>query len=885
MSAGPLPVRGDLRALDADALAALANRGLVKRAGREVEREPPALSADGSAIVAEFSDGIRATLPEGGLEQGRCTCGATGVCRHLIGLILAYQIAAAVPTDSSAAAASSTAGSTVGSAAVSASAGPAAPPAPACAAASASAGSATSGDDAVIAASAGAPAAASAATGSSASASGTAAISADAGRAGEELSGSPTGFSSGPARIPGATPGPVSAPERAAWSPGVFTDAEVTTRIGARLVTAARRAERAGYTARIRRGPVPVVELSAATVRFLVPNDLGYVHTDARAGVRDDVIALAVWAFRAADEQHPDDADCVIDVGGSGAGTTAGSGLEALVEFAAEVLRGGAVHSGAGLAATAAGHLRALERAGLRWPFDAATELVGQLTAYRDRSARYSPELLADLLAELFARHRAAVADGGAAARARVLGSEEAAETPLRRVRLDGLGARVTAIDDERRIEIFHGQPASGVVLVSHRQWTTTDDGPALARRRIAGTTIAAVAAGTLVTESAVRSASRAVRLSTSRVAKSSVTASNGAWDALPDGLLVRDYARLATDLDAMPPRPVRARVRAELVRVLVIAEVGAAHYSPGAQRLTVEIRDEHGNQATVVATHAAVTPGRLDAVAAALDGRRGKPRYVAGSVHRSGGRVVIDPYAIAADGPPVIPDLAAADAFPATPTGLAFAVTTATGAQEPGNATAAPESSGGSPESSDGSTESSDPSAVSGVPDPSGVSGVSDLSGVSGVSDSSAVSAATGGFGVTVADGPSGAIAGSRPPEVAGASGSVDDRSKPQAGEPGVPAGVEVWDGAEGTDVLAAAVAAARDVLAEVAHSGLAHLPSAYADRLRNARNALARVGLHRVASALDQVTARLSPDPGIDAANAWADAYLRVSLAADLL
>jgi hypothetical protein len=844
MSAGTLPVRADLRALDADALAALANRGLVKRASREVEREPPRLSADGPVIVAEFSDGVRAALPVGGLDQGRCSCGATGVCRHLIGLILAYQAASAAYS-TVAAAPGSAAASTVPSAPPSALAAPSAagatsvsagPPVSSSAGPSVSSSSVSPVLSAAVPpmlSSAVPPGSSSAAAMPSVSLAASPAVSPEAAhQVDAEPSGVSPGLLAGQTVAPAGSSVPSGPVERTAWSPGVFTDEDLTARIGARLVAAARRAERAGYTARVRRGPVPVVELPAATVRFLVPNDLGYVHTDARAGVRDDVIALAVWAFRAADGQQPDAADCVIDVGGSGIGAAAGSGLEGLVEFAAEVLRGGAVHSGAGLAATAAGHLTALERAGLRWPLDAATELVGQLTAYRDRSARYSPELLADLLAEVFARHRAATADGGAAARARVLGSEEAAETPLRRVRLDGLGARVTAIDDERRIEIFHGQPASGVVLVSHRQWTTPDDGPTLARRRIAGTTVAAVAAGTLVTESAVRSASRTVRLSASRVAKSTVTASNGAWDGLPDGLLVRDYARLAADLDAMPPRPVRARVRAELVRVLAIDEVGPAHYSPGAQRLTVEIRDIHGNPATVVATHAAVTPGRLDAVAAALDGRRGKPRYVAGSVHRSGGRVVIDPYAIAADGPPVIPDLAAPDAFAASTAAAAFTTPDATDAGMPAAAPATP------------------------------------------VSEATPASSA----------GPSGSGASPEPAASPGPSGPSGDQG-PVVEDVGAPAGVEVWDSDEGTDVLAAAVTAARDVLAEAAHSGLAHLPPAYPDRLRNARSLLARVGLHRVASALDEVSARLSPDPGIDAANAWADAYLRVTLAADLL
>jgi hypothetical protein len=770
MNTPTLPVRADLRALDADALAALANRGLVKRAAREVEREPPLLSADGPAIVAEFSDGVRASLPEGGLDQGRCTCGAAGVCRHLIGLILAYQAVPAAPAS-----------------------GPG---------------------------------------------------------SGADIAPDPAG---GPSGEPASGPSPaVPEPERAAWSPGGFTDDDLTTRIGARLVTAARRAERAGYTARVRRGPVPVVELPAATVRFLVPNDLGFVHTDARAGTRDDVIALAVWAFRVADEQQPDAGECVVDVGGSGAAAATGSGLETVIEFATEVLRAGAVHAGAGLAATAAGHVAALERAGLRWPLDTAAELVEQLTAYRERAARYSPEVVADLVAELFARHRAATADGAAAARARVLGSEEAAETPLRRVRLDGLGARVTAIDDERRVEIFHGQAASGVVLVSQRQWTATDDGPALSRRRIAGTTVGAVAGGTLVTESAVRNASRAVRLSASRVAKSTVTVSSGAWDGLPDSLLVRDYARLAAELDAMPPRPVRARVRAELVRVLEIAEVGPGHYSPGAQRLTFEISDVHGNTATVVATHAAVAPGRLDAVAAALGGYRGRPRFVAGSVHRSGGRVVIDPYSIAADGPPIIPDLTAPDAFTA-PAGSPLTVAApgtpivSTPTRLP---TAVPHAS---------TAPASTPSPAAG-PDPSPAADLAppaDLAPAPGLAPA----------------------ADPALPSPAGPGGSGPGRGA------GVFAAVAGSDPDAEVDVLAAAVALARDVLAEAAHRGLAHLPAAYADRLGEAGSALARVGLHRVSSALDEVSARLSPDPGVETVNAWVDAYLRVSLAADLL
>lgn len=728
MSADLLPERADLAALDADALAALANRGLVKRAAREVERDAPVVSAgDGQVVVAAFGDGVRTELPVGGLDRARCSCGATTVCRHVIGAVLAYQAVTASARGQAAGPGSEPDGGahSPGSAGN----------------VPAVAGSEPEGTGSGIEPDSGAESSA----------------GGESGACGE----SGAGGLDARAVVSPAAAGRVAEPN---WSPGEFSDAEVAARIGNRLVSVARRAERAGYSARVRRGTVPVVELASATVRFLVPRDLGYVHTDARAGTRDDVIALAVWAFRVADAQHPSEAECLVDVGGGAADPAAGregTGLEPVLEFAAEVLRHGAVHAGEGLAAAVAGHLDRLERAGLRWPLDATAELAGQLTGYRERSARYSPETLADLIAELFARHRAVATAGAAGMRARVLGSEESAETPLRRVRLDGLGARVTAVDDRRIVEIFHAQAATGTVLVSQREWTAGDDGPALARRRFGGSTVGALAAGVVVTESAVRSASRAVRLATSRVARSTVTVGAGGWDRLPPALLTTDYPRLAAEIDGLPPRPVRARVRAELVRVLAIAEVGGVHYAPGEQRLTVEIRDGGGVTATVTATHAGVAPGRIDAVLAALSGRHGVPRFVAGSVHRGGGGLVVDPYAIGADGPPIVPDL-------------------------------------------------TDP-----------------------------------------------------------------DREADRLGAAEGP----------GADPLSVAVTRAREALAEAVHVGLAHLPAAYPDRLREAGQGLARVGLHRLAGALGGFAATLGPDPGEAAVRTWVDAHLRVGAAAELL
>ncbi len=599
--------REDLMVLTPDSLAALTNRGLVKRAAREMDQAAPEITVDGDgAVRAVFADGVTASLPAGGLDAGACSCPATGVCRHIIGLVLAYQRHRA---DSAA----------VDSAAV---------------------------DDAAVDDAAADPAAA-----AQAAADDTAAETVD-----------------GAARL-------------VDWSPAAFTDDQLAAHLGARIVATARRIRRAGYLARVRRptpaDPVPSVELGTATVRFLVPHDLGFVLTDAAAGTRDDAVVLAVWAYRVADERAPDQPDVRVEVGGRAA-ERGGSGLESVLLAAEEVLRDGAVHIGGGIAAALADQQRGLDAAGLRWPLLALRDLSDQLAAYRDRSARYHPEVLARLILELHARHRAVVS--GATLRAQVLGTDEAAKTPLRRVRLDSLGCRLSSEGssstashasgpgtftdgDQHVVEIFFAHADTATVLVLRRQWDGEAGDPAVGQRRIAGFRVSALATGNMVTESAVRSANRTLRPATSRVALTTVTPSQGNWSELPDRLLVRDIAALSAELNALPPRFIRPRVEAELVRVVPVAEVKAVSYAPGQQRLDAVIVDSYGNPATVTATHTVAAPGRLDAVAAALSGRDGPVRYVSGAVRRSGGGVVIDPLAFAVDGTIVVPDLAPATA------------------------------------------------------------------------------------------------------------------------------------------------------------------------------------------------------------------------------
>jgi hypothetical protein len=85
--------RSDLHALTADDLVTLANRGLLRRAERDLESETPTMEEkDNGTIQARWSDGSICTLPPGAVFSARlCTCLATSVCRHLLGTVIAYQ--------------------------------------------------------------------------------------------------------------------------------------------------------------------------------------------------------------------------------------------------------------------------------------------------------------------------------------------------------------------------------------------------------------------------------------------------------------------------------------------------------------------------------------------------------------------------------------------------------------------------------------------------------------------------------------------------------------------------------------------------------------------------------------------------------------------------
>ncbi|KOV88351.1 hypothetical protein ADL03_05210 [Nocardia sp. NRRL S-836] len=500
-------------ALTPDALAALANRGLVKRAAKELDAGVlPVLDTDpAGAVQGKFPDGTTTTLPPNtALDAASCSCGAAGVCRHRIAVVLAYQRTQDVAE-------------------------------------------------------------------------------------------------------------PVEL-----WSPGAVTDDDLTALMGERTLRRARRAFQAGYRAKLRRptatDPTAQAELPTCTVTFLVPGDLAYVHTDAVH--REEATALAVWAFRAADAAGAD----TVDVGGS---PTTATDLTAVTDLLDQLLLDGATNASEVLDAAWQRLHRDLTAQRLHWPAAVITDLLAQLAAYRTRNADYEAEHFAALLTELHARTTAT------GPRAEVLGFDEPAETPLRRVRLTALGARLRT---DTTADVYF---ASGDVVLVQR------DTPLRTAQRLA--------ASNVVSESATRNASRAVTLKTSRIAKTSLTPVGTSWDDLPHPLVVADYPATAAHLADLPPRQVRARVEAELVRAVRVTDVSDVSYDPAAQRLTATLHNPTGTCA-LEASHRAVAPHALDALATAL---RATPTTITGSVRRHRGTLVVDPLAVHTDAGVVVLDLA----------------------------------------------------------------------------------------------------------------------------------------------------------------------------------------------------------------------------------
>src|SRR5688572_20741925 len=80
-------VRAALGAHDDEALAALANKGLVKRARKDLEKAAPAAIEETATHLRFRVEDCTVTLGDS-VKDADCTCPADGFCRHILAVIL-----------------------------------------------------------------------------------------------------------------------------------------------------------------------------------------------------------------------------------------------------------------------------------------------------------------------------------------------------------------------------------------------------------------------------------------------------------------------------------------------------------------------------------------------------------------------------------------------------------------------------------------------------------------------------------------------------------------------------------------------------------------------------------------------------------------------------
>lgn len=570
-------MRADLLALTPEAVAALANLGLVKRALKELEqgKGPEIAEAADGVVSGLFPDGVTARLPPGvALRDVPCSCGSSAVCRHRVALALAYPAWAQGRTDAPAHTQE--------------------PP-------------------------------------------------------GAQEAGAP--------------------PTASGWSPGEVDDEALRQRLGRRMFERAAALRRSGVTVAVRRpdrtDPAASAELPSCTVRFLVPGDLAWARCDCAARQDCEHVALAIWAFRAADARDREAPRLLVEVAEKPA-AVGSNALDEAARLAGEILLDGVIHARPSLAPAFAMCREGLRRAGQTWPFTLLEDLEEQLTAWRARSARYGAAHVAALLAELEARRRA-VTRGGELPAPFVLGQGEALETRLDHLRLVSLGARVQADDQasekSRDAEILLADPDTATVFVLRKRWTFPEgeeplSAPELAGRRAAsGATLEGLAKGQTVTRVARRRANRLLVLGDARGGLTSVMPQHGAWETLPAPLRVTRLADLAEAWTARPPRLLRPRVLAEDIHAVAVREVAWIADLPGTQSLAAGVLDQDGEMILLRKPWRAAAPQALDFLAAALSGAWGTVRFVSGEIRRHLGRFEMEPLAVACDRL-VVPDL-----------------------------------------------------------------------------------------------------------------------------------------------------------------------------------------------------------------------------------
>jgi len=100
-------LRTQLARFDDDAFAALANKGLLRRARKDLEKEKAEIVEETPALVAMTFAGQRVEFDARGPSKATCSCPAHGACQHVLAAAITLASLSVESTDGIAISASS----------------------------------------------------------------------------------------------------------------------------------------------------------------------------------------------------------------------------------------------------------------------------------------------------------------------------------------------------------------------------------------------------------------------------------------------------------------------------------------------------------------------------------------------------------------------------------------------------------------------------------------------------------------------------------------------------------------------------------------------------------------------------------------------------------
>ena len=606
----------DLLALTADDLAALTNRGTVKRAQRELaagEMDCKIQLNPAGDLVISWSDGIVCQIPAGRtVHDAICSSDAVGISRHVIRSVLAYQHQYRKHQASDnyrTSERNSPAGSLPG-------AGPkridGRQP---------DLSSVLTGPDDIT------------------------------------VSGRSPALDEQPQTDTGNCEQQISASARhaEAWDPGSITDDELVARFRKAAITQARERFLQGVVVELVRGTKPAARFfDGCNVRFLVPGDLRYVAADCSDSLLSTWVPLAVWAFR----ELPADRPAGLLSLHQPELPTPHAVFDNLNPLLEELARDGLSNLSPTWSPRASRVVQSLQEEGLVWPAELVIDLQHQCEMYCQHDARFEPQQMVQLLGELTARRRAIINRSPNVSQLLVRGTKSDRSTRIASGRFIGVGLGVRARKRHTTISAYLQDVDSGSVVAIEQTFANPDpqSGQTLpgfadlaSASAIRGLSFASMATSQLLLKSGQRTASGQLVLP--RTASSlTLHPQSFQWEQLQPPFAVDDFSQLAARVESLPPACLRPRRSTDNLYAIAVHGADQVAFDSARQRLVARLRDSQGNFAELSHAFHSRCSEEFDSLAKALEQCGGQVRFVCGHIRASGQGLEVQPVSLVLD-------------------------------------------------------------------------------------------------------------------------------------------------------------------------------------------------------------------------------------------